>query len=174
MLRAGTLLLVLSASLTISTSRDVLADSFGSLAAQSKNTTCTPLPGRFAAGQEVDLVGAGFAASTSVSIDVRWSPSATRSLGSATSTASGVLSTDVSLPSDIPVGTYFVITASGDDASSGMRSLTALALAGPAYSVNSDGDNVPDICDNCPSTKNGAQDDADGHWRQVRRLPRRS
>jgi hypothetical protein len=112
----------------------------------------------FQQGQQVRLLGDGFAGGASVSLEF-WSGAFFSDIGPTTADGTGEIDVVVMIPSGFPTPTVALIEAAGA-APSGLRALdSGLIDIGPAADGDTDG--IPDYCDNCASTMNADQEDDD-------------
>ena len=118
----------------------------------------------FTPGQLVNLEGRGFAPLSSVSLRLKAAFGAfERSLGTTTADPLGAMSVTVTLPADSPQSGLAKLAATGATPNGETRLLQRFFVLRPSSSADSDGDSVPDICDNCASVPNEQVDaDEDG------------
>lgn len=114
-------------------------------------------------GQQVDISGSGFAASSSVTVSFRCCDGFESQLGPLTSDGSGGINATVTIPSGFIVPDRGSIVAFGPGPSTNViRRLTSHMVLGPPSTSDGDSDGFADFCDNCPSISNSDQADADG------------
>ncbi len=111
-------------------------------------------------GQSVQLSGDGFMPGSTVALRLRCCDFELATLGSAVADGGGAFTTTVVVPIITGAGQLAAFEAAGADPS-GLRLAVGYVLVGPAFAPNSDNDWNPNFCDNCPSTPNNDQADAD-------------
>ena len=124
--------------------------------------TCSTA-GIYLMGQNVRIKGAGFAPSTSIDIyykairDDQWP-----FVASILSNSDGTLDFVLSIPVTSTANPFAFFIASGVGENDENRQLIGMFRITAALGGDSDGDGIPDICDNCPSVANPDQADSMG------------
>ena len=116
----------------------------------------------FFPGQSVALSADGFLPGATVSWRFYTKNSGGVLLTTATADASGHVAATATLPASAVPGGLYGVEGIGTGTAGAMHLAVALLLMGSVPGVDSDGDGVPDACDNCPSVSNAAQADGDG------------
>jgi hypothetical protein len=110
----------------------------------------------------VGLTGGGFAPSSSVLVRLLATQgSYERLIGPITTSANGVLASAITIPADAPTAGMGLLRAEGTSGAGQPRFLYGEARFEPSLTADSDSDGVPDVCDNCRSSGNSAQEDFD-------------
>ncbi len=122
---------------------------------------CPNAQGLISPGQVVRLKGSGFQASESVTVSLIANEQAF-GLGSASADANGLLYADILVPANLPATDAATFEAYGAGLSGHGLMLNATARLVPAASLDTDGDGIPDLCDNCTLVANADQRDTDG------------
>ena len=127
---------------------------------------CEPALGSlYGGGQEIEVVGRGFAGGADVNVAVSvMSESAVQSFPLATAVADsdGVLNTVVLLDFESNSETLGRLTATGTGVNGQPRVLSELVGLLPEVTQDTDGDGVLDACDNCRLLFGTDQSDTDG------------
>lgn len=110
-------------------------------------------------GQEISISGDGFAAGALITVFL-YAPGA-QVLSAFNADSTGSFGTRVILPSDVSPQLLARLEAAGTGANAQPRVLMAHLTIGPDLAVDSEGDVVPDACDNCPVAVNPGQEDQD-------------
>lgn len=121
---------------------------------------CESAEGLVAPGASTRVQGSGFAASEEVALRIVIGGQPI-DLGAATSGADGVLDATVTIPTVVVPGGVGGIEAFGIGAEGAGHLAFSLVEVKNALDIDSDGDGIPDGCDNCPATANANQVDAD-------------
>ncbi len=114
------------------------------------------------AGENVGLMGWDFAPEAAVELEVRFEDETGAALGTVAADAGGVLDATVTVPASAPSSGATLFLASGQGADGAARLLLGEATLGASSVADTDGDGVPNVCDNCPDDANGSQADSDG------------
>jgi hypothetical protein len=109
--------------------------------------------------------GKGFAPLESVSMSLAIAGLAKIELGTVAADASGTIKVSVSIPASVPVGAMGTIEALAAGRNGVGHLSLRLVRVEQSVAVDSDGDGIPDGCDNCPTTANPDQLDSDGDGR---------
>jgi len=115
--------------------------------------------GAFQQGQLVQIMGDGFLPGATVTEKFA-AGDFEAPLGTTTATGSGTINDLVVIPTGFAVPTLGILQADGASPS-GLRSLSAMIDVGAAGAADSDGDGIPDFCDNCSGASNPGQEDDD-------------
>jgi hypothetical protein len=120
-------------------------------------------PGRgfFVSGQSVRITGGGFDGGASVQIFFNVEGASQSQIATTPADSVGALEAVVVLPTGLPAPVLALLEARGPSGPD-VLSLTSLFRVISASGPDSDGDSVPDACDNCPSVANMNQADDDG------------
>jgi N-acetylneuraminic acid mutarotase len=111
-------------------------------------------------GRTVSLSGDGFAANAAITIYL--DGPTPQVLTTLTADGAGQFTTTATLPAGVSPQVLATLEAAGAGANSQPRVLFGFVMIGPSLAVDSDGDGIPDACDNCPNVFNPDQADADG------------
>ncbi len=111
-------------------------------------------------GQTLSLTGRGFAAGTLITISL--STGTPQVLTTVNADDAGGFAATATAPTGGAAQLLTVLQASGTGANGQPRDLIGFVTIGPELGVDSDGDGIPDVCDNCSSAFNPDQADADG------------
>jgi hypothetical protein len=133
---------------------------FGTLHVKSVSPAC--LRDRaYGAGQLVRVTGEGFGSGETVTIlFIAAEGTLQQTLGTAVADQMGALDAEVVIPAGAPSSGLGLLEALGVRGDGGELLLVELL---PLISMaDSDGDGVPNVCDNCPATPNPDQADTDG------------
>ncbi len=131
-----------------------------SIALDGVSIWCDRVRGLVGSGSTVRLRGDGFLPLASVSLSVIVAGQ-NMSLGTASAAGNGVLDTLVVVPAGISSGVMISFEALGAGSGGAGRLLVGLARVEPSVTVDTDGDGIPDICDNCSARPNADQRDTD-------------
>lgn len=135
----------------------------GALQMEAEVAGCGLVDDRFVPGQTVLITGNGFEPLSSASVQLSAAGGAyQRSLGQVVSDAGGAISMSLNLPADAPVEGLARLRAEGAVPGGNTLLLSRLFVLGQSNTPDSDGDGVPDLCDNCQVESNAAQSDGDG------------
>jgi uncharacterized repeat protein (TIGR02543 family) len=124
--------------------------------------TCSAA-GTFVMGQKVEIQGAGFSPYTAIDIyyksirDDQW-PLIT----STVSNSDGAVDFVLQIPSTVSANPFTFFIASGTGQGGEARNLIGMMRTTATLGPDSDGDGIPDICDNCPTVPNQDQTDTIG------------
>jgi hypothetical protein len=111
----------------------------------------------------VELQGQGLSPSTPITLNLTEAGNDTPfTLGSAIADAAGNVDAVVALPTSLTIPTLALVEAAGTGADGEARSLIEMIGIQESFTVDQDGDGVPDLCDNCPAVPNPDQLDTDG------------
>jgi N-acetylneuraminic acid mutarotase len=122
-------------------------------------SACGGVGGVAVPGQTISISGDGFAAGGTITIYLG-APGG-QVLKTLSADDMGQFGTMVPLPPDAPPQFLVPLKAAGTGANAQPRVLIGFVTIGSALSVDSDGDGIPDTCDNCPMVSNPDQADAD-------------
>ena len=128
----------------------------------SAPAACANLPTAAVQGENVSLMGDGFAAGASVDLEIRFDNQTGIELGTTTADSDGLLDTTVTVPASGPNSGTILFLARGLGANGGGRLLLGNGWLTASSSADTDGDTVPDTCDSCPLDADEAQVDSDG------------
>jgi hypothetical protein len=109
--------------------------------------------------------GKGFAPLESVSISLAIAGLPKIELGTMAADVNGTLNANVSIPASVPVGAMGTMEALAAGRNGVGRLSLRLVRVEEGVAIDSDGDGIPDGCDNCPANPNPDQLDADGDGR---------
>jgi lysophospholipase L1-like esterase len=118
-----------------------------------------PCKGIAVPGKSLSLSGDGFAPAASITVYL--GVVSQQVLGTASADGAGHLATTVTLPANLSPQLLALLTAAGTGANGQARALEGVVSIGPSLAIDSDGDGIPDACDNCPTVYNPDQSDAD-------------
>jgi lysophospholipase L1-like esterase len=122
---------------------------------------CARLDNVLIPGQGARLRGTGFVAHEALSLSLVLA-GVRIPLGTAAADTGGALDTVVTIPIDVPAGRVVSVEALGGGTNGAGRLLIDLARVESLASLDTDGDGVPDLCDNCSAAANADQRDTDG------------
>jgi len=111
-------------------------------------------------GEQLRIQGDGFAAGAQVDLQLWAGGDFFADLGSVAADGTGAIDLVMSIPGSVATPDFVLLEADGP-APSGLRHLRSMVTVGPAVPADTDGDGIPDFCDNCPSIPNASQDDDD-------------
>jgi lysophospholipase L1-like esterase len=135
--------------------------SLGDLSIEPIETNICSSAGIYVMQQIVRIKGMGFAPNSSVTIHYSPSPGVPLApISIVTSDSAGMLDVSLEIPSSTSTEGLAFFTASGTGANGAARSLIAMFRFTISLGIDSDGDGIPDICDNCPDTYNPDQTDS--------------
>ncbi len=120
---------------------------------------CGGVGGVAVPGQTISLSGDGFTAGSTVTIYL--DAPGPQVLKTLSADGAGHFGTMVTLPAGVLPQFLVPLRAAGIGSNSQPRVLIGFLTIGPDLSVDSDGDGIPDACDNCPAVPNPDQADAD-------------
>lgn len=133
----------------------------GSLTVQSVAASVCPGESAFFTGQSVRLIGSGFTANTIVQLYFASNSGAFSLIGTQAADSVGGLNATVVIPAGLSapaLGRYKAVGATGGSGTLGLGAMIRIVGSpGP----DGDGDGVPDLCDNCPTTSNANQLNSD-------------
>lgn len=113
-------------------------------------------------GQQMRLTGDGFAPGASVQVEFACCDGFLSQLGPVVADSGGAIDATVTIPSGFSTPALSGLSLYGDSPTANVRRvLSGQLLVGPASPPDSDGDALPDFCDNCPGDSNPGQEDAD-------------
>ena len=122
---------------------------------------CARLDNVLVPGQGARLRGTRFVAHETVSLSLVLA-GVRIPLETVAADAGGALDTVVTIPVDLPAGRVVSVEALGGGSNGAGRLLLDLARIESSASLDTDGDGVPDLCDNCSAAPNADQRDTDG------------
>lgn len=141
---------------------EVPPPSFGPLHIESMSPAC--LRDRaYGGGQLVRITGKGFKPGTTETIFLVAEEGIEQQLGTTTADAGGAIDAEVVIPVGVPTSGTALFEAGGERADGGDLLLVTLVPLGAL--TDSDGDQIPEVCDNCPADANPNQADTDGDGR---------
>lgn len=123
----------------------------------------SPCPGQgyFFSGQSVRISGGGFDPSATVEVYFSTEGGERTLIDTTSADSMGGLDEVVTLPTGLSTPVMAVLDAQGAQDSDGLLNLSASLELLASGGMDSDGDWVPDACDNCPSEMNNGQEDDD-------------
>jgi len=120
-----------------------------------------PGEGHFFTGQMVRITGGGFNPSAVVEIYFSVQDGSRVLLDTRSADSDGGLDEVVALPAELSTPVTAALEAQGAYSTDGLLNLSALFTLLTSGGMDSDGDLVPDVCDNCPNDMNNGQEDDD-------------
>lgn len=130
------------------------------VALQLAGGACDRLRDVIVPGELARLRGQGYQPGETVALSIIVNGQTT-SLGGALASATGAIDIAVALPGTLQPGSIAGLQALGSGPSAGGRLLFSMVKVESAATIDQDGDGVPDVCDNCPTTPNFGQTDTD-------------
>ena len=135
--------------------------SLGELVVSTVQPSCDSR-GAYVPGQIVRITGNGFAPGESVLVQLIASDGAyAQDLAMVPADQGGTIDQLVQIPAGAPTGGQALLEALGLRTDGGVLLLLELIRPAPSATDDSDGDGIPDICDNCPAVSNPDQTDTD-------------
>jgi thrombospondin type 3 repeat protein len=114
----------------------------------------------FFPGQALRITGEGFSPGATVKVYYQSQGGARTLIATVGAGSTGRLDAGVNLPATVSAPILALLDAEGNSPD-GFQNLSALFQVIPSGGADSDGDLVPDACDNCPSNANSGQQDDD-------------
>jgi lysophospholipase L1-like esterase len=121
---------------------------------------CKGALGAIVPGESALIAGQGFQPGETVSLTLRVD-SARLPLGTALADAAGALRATVGIPAQVRIGASGSAEALGAGPNGQGLLLMAIVRVEPSATADSDGDGIPDLCDNCSAHPNPDQRDTD-------------
>jgi hypothetical protein len=109
----------------------------------------------------VRISGAGFNPSAAVQVYLTIEGGSRTRIDTTSANSSGGLDAVTTLPAALSTPGMALLEARGAQGPDGLLNLSALFSLLASGGADSDGDLVPDVCDNCPNTGNRGQEDGD-------------
>ena len=122
--------------------------------------SCDALRSTIIGGEQVRIKGHGFAAQEEVAVTMT-SSGISQSLGTVMANDDGQIEASLTIPADVNTGDVATIEALARGANGQALLLTDLVRIEQAATLDSDGDGIPDGCDNCSIVANPDQNDSD-------------
>lgn len=133
----------------------------GSLTVQPATAGACPAGTVFFPGQSVRLIGSGFAAGTVIQVFFAYDGGDSVLIDTTSADGSGALDSTVMIPSDVSAPAAGMFKVFGNTPGGERLGLTALIQIAPSPGGDTDGDLIPDVCDNCPAVANPGQENDD-------------
>lgn len=130
----------------------------------SGQNECDSLENVIVPGEDSRIRGGGFSVKEDIALSLVVSGKRLV-LGSVQADSDGRFDTIVSIPQDLSVDSIVTVEALGAGSNLQGRLLLNLATVKPSFTIDFDGDTIPDICDNCSAVPNSNQIDtnSDGY-----------
>lgn len=116
----------------------------------------------FIPGQDVHIKGRGFSSNENISINLQTKSGSKINITSVSSDSNGHLDAVVKIPEDCPPFIYLLQALGKNREGAGHLIFEMIyVVSDKQLKQDTDGDGIPDVCDNCPTVNNPDQADKD-------------